>query len=106
MDVQPVIRKLIFRLGVVVPDSPAVGRWRHNERLNTLCTNHCPQPFQDQLDGFFRSMAGKNRSPKTILAYSTDLGQFLAWVVDNDLTVETRGGYSTSARHRLSGGAE
>jgi site-specific recombinase XerD len=48
-----------------------------------------PQPFQDQLDGFFRSMAGKNRSPKTILAYSTDLGQFLAWVVDNDYTVES-----------------
>src|SRR3954447_12479739 len=47
------------------------------------------QPFQDQLDGFFRSMAGKNRSPKTILAYSTDLGQFLAWATDNDVTVES-----------------
>ncbi len=47
-----------------------------------------PQPFQDQLDGFFRSMAGKNRSPQTILAYSTDLGQFLVWAIDNDLTVE------------------
>ena len=47
-----------------------------------------PHPFQEQLDAFFRSMAGKNRSPKTILAYSTDLGQFLAWWVDNDVTVE------------------
>ena len=34
-------------------------------------------------------MAGKNRSPKTILAYSTDLGQFLVWVIDNDYTVQS-----------------
>jgi integrase/recombinase XerC len=34
-------------------------------------------------------MAGKNRSPKTVLAYSTDLHQFLGWVVENDATVET-----------------
>jgi site-specific recombinase XerC len=48
-----------------------------------------PQSFQEQLDGFFRSLTGKNRSPKTILAYTTDLGQFLVWIIDNDLTVES-----------------
>ena len=50
-----------------------------------------PQHFQNQLDGFFRSMEGKNRSPKTILAYATDLGQFLMWVADNDSTVASVG---------------
>lgn len=48
-----------------------------------------PDYFQTSLDGFYRSMAGKNRSPKTVLAYSTDLQQFLGWVVENDATVES-----------------
>ena len=52
-------------------------------------TTPLPDYFQTSLDGFYRSMAGKNRSPKTVLAYSTDLHQFLGWVVENDATVET-----------------
>ncbi|MEZ4530533.1 MAG: tyrosine-type recombinase/integrase [Thermomicrobiales bacterium] len=52
-------------------------------------TTPLPAYFQTSLDGFYRSMAGKNRSPKTVLAYSTDLQQFLGWVVENDATVET-----------------
>jgi len=31
--IRSLIRKLIRRLAFVVPTSPAVGRWNHNERL-------------------------------------------------------------------------
>lgn len=47
--------------------------------------------LQINLDGFFRYLSGKNRSPKTLLAYSTDLRQFLAWVGETDGTVESAG---------------
>jgi site-specific recombinase XerD len=51
-------------------------------------TDSNPTNLQLATDGFMRSLAAKNRSPKTSEAYSTDLRQFLSWVVENDATVD------------------
>ena len=34
-------------------------------------------------------MAGRNRSPETVLAVSTNLLQFVGWVGENDVTVDS-----------------
>ncbi len=36
---------------------------------------------------FIRSLAGRNTSSLTTLAYQTDLTQFIAWLAENDVTV-------------------
>jgi site-specific recombinase XerD len=36
---------------------------------------------------YIRSLAGRNTSSLTILAYQTDLSQFLDWIKENDTTV-------------------
>ena len=89
MELQPVIRKFVFRPGVVVPALAQSAKVEPQRKGCHAMTTPLPDYFQTSLDGFFRSMAGKNRSPKTVLAYSTDLHQFLGWVVENDATVES-----------------
>ena len=39
------------------------------------------------VEAFLRSLPGKNRSPATIKAYRSDLAQFIAWLVENNVTV-------------------
>lgn len=46
-----------------------------------------PQTLEAALDAFLGSLAGKNRSPSTIRAYATDVGQFITWLHENDLVI-------------------
>ena len=45
--------------------------------------------FQQTVEQFLSDLSGKNRSSLTIRCYSIDVAQFLNWIAENDLTVET-----------------
>ena len=40
---------------------------------------------------FLRALEGKNRSPSTVRAYETDVGQLIAWLHENTIVVEAPG---------------
>ena len=40
------------------------------------------------LQGFGRALAGKNRSPATIRAYQTDVGQFITWIHQTNVVIQ------------------
>jgi site-specific recombinase XerD len=53
-----------------------------------------PQPRHTQsleatLDHYLRTLEGRNRSAATVLAYRTDVGQFIAWLRETNFTIET-----------------
>ncbi len=41
------------------------------------------------LDLYLRTLAGRNRSAATIIAYRTDIGQFISWLRETNVTIET-----------------
>lgn len=43
----------------------------------------CAPTISDGLDRFVRALEGRNRSPATIRAYKTDIGQFAGWLNEN-----------------------
>jgi len=43
----------------------------------------------NSIDGFLRACAGKNRSPQTIRAYRTDVGQFVTWLQEENSFIQT-----------------
>ena len=49
------------------------------------------QTLEQALEAFLRSLQGKNRSAATIMAYRTDVTQFIGWLKENDCTVSGPG---------------
>ncbi|MGI8476300.1 MAG: tyrosine-type recombinase/integrase [Thermomicrobiales bacterium] len=47
------------------------------------------QSLETALSAYVRTLEGRNRSSATILAYRTDIGQFIAWLRETNLTIET-----------------
>jgi site-specific recombinase XerD len=47
------------------------------------------QSLETTMAGYLRTLEGKNRSGATILAYRTDIGQFITWLRDTNITIET-----------------
>ena len=47
-----------------------------------------PQTLETALQHFLRSLDARNRSNATIIAYHTDLTQFLTWLRDTNVTIE------------------
>jgi site-specific recombinase XerD len=46
-------------------------------------------PLSHTLVRFIRSLTGRNLSTHTAIAYQTDIRQFLTWLSENDVTVDT-----------------
>ena len=46
------------------------------------------QSLEDALQAFLRTLAGKNRSNGTIMAYRTDISQFIEWLHETNAIVE------------------
>lgn len=51
--------------------------------------DHTTLTLEQALDSFLRTLEGKNRSPSTLLAYKTDLRQFLSWLHANNAVATT-----------------
>ncbi len=47
------------------------------------------QSLETALSAYLRTLEGRNRSSATILAYRTDIGQFITWLRETNLTIET-----------------
>ncbi len=47
------------------------------------------QSLETTMSAYLRTLDGKNRSRATILAYRTDIGQFVTWLRDTNGTIET-----------------
>lgn len=58
----------------------------HKNRDTTLGEgSQTPSPWNKALSAFVRALEGKNRSPATIRAYTTDLSHFITWLHQNNL---------------------
>lgn len=44
--------------------------------------------LESSLAAYLRTLAGRNRSRATIVAYRTDVGQFIAWLRETNITIE------------------
>lgn len=45
--------------------------------------------LESTLDLYLRALDGRNRSAATVVAYRADIGQFIAWLRDTNITVDT-----------------
>ena len=45
--------------------------------------------LEHALTDFCKSLAGKNRSSLTVRAYQTDIHQFITWLHENNIVVQT-----------------
>src|ERR1700694_562126 len=60
-------------------------------RMNTTDPTAARRPvaLENALEGFLRALAGKTRSPATIAAYRTDLGQFFGYLAETNYTASS-----------------
>lgn len=70
------------------PNGSSYAAGQHPSSLPQGVADHCPT-LEEALEAFLRALEGKNRSPATLQAYSTDLEQFIAWVHENNYTATT-----------------
>jgi site-specific recombinase XerD len=66
---------------------PQTERRRQQFLMTNTLTNH-PPLLDEGLDAFLRSLDGKNRSPATLRAYTTDLRQFIEWIKANNVVAQ------------------
>lgn len=57
--------------------------------FDTVDDNQYLLTLEQALDAFIRALEGKNRSPSTITAYTTDLAHFITWLTQNNLVIKT-----------------
>src|SRR5690349_5997152 len=62
---------------------------RQNQNLTPFPISPDSQTLPFAVAGFLRSLEGQNRSPQTRKAYRLDLSQFVQYLAESDLTVQT-----------------
>ncbi len=55
-----------------------------------------PPALTTSLERFIQSLNGRNLSTHTAIAYAADIVQFLTWLTDNDVTVDSPGKITTA----------
>jgi len=60
-----------------------------NNAMTTTAPLTRDAPLETALAAYLRGLDGANKSPATIRAYQTDLGQFLAFLRETILTART-----------------
>jgi site-specific recombinase XerD len=79
-------------LSPAIPASAAGGAaspTRQNQNLTPFPSSSASQSLAAAVAGFLRSLEGQNRSPQTLKAYRLDLSQFVQYLAESDITVQT-----------------